>query len=156
MSNGIVTIDDIDRRIERIHESQRDRAMRIIDCEVEDTDCFLSMKAEEMSLRELEAQRRIIENGGMAEFFAYETLDGTPVDAKWIDTRYGYRLRANMPDGSTVWTSATTEKGLAKRGLVEKKVMKPAWTRIGGKGLWNWTIEIYEAKLNRATGEYTE
>ena len=49
-------------------------------------------------------------------------------------------------------TTATTDKGLAKRGLRKVRVKRAAWADFGG-GQW---AKVYAAKWNRATGEDAE
>lgn len=147
----IVTADEITRNIERVRESQRDRAERIARCEVEDTDCFMSIMGDRKALDLYEKQLEILNDGGCAWFTEYATLDGELVEARWVETRYGTKLVAEMPNGETVWTTATTDKGLAKRGLRKVRVKRAAWADFGS----SWA-NVYPAKWNRATGEEVE
>lgn len=142
---NIVTIEMLNARYERTLECIRDRERRIANCEVESTDCFLSARADADRLRTIERQREILENGGLAWLWEYATLDNQLVEARWVDTRYGRKLVAEMPDGSTVWTTAQTAKGLAKKGLKEVRCLRPAWAES--------PRELWAAKWNRATGE---
>ena len=77
----------------------------------------------------LEAQMELIKNGCQRWFFAYATLDGQVCDHRWVNTKYGYKLVVDMPDGSSVWTTAQTAKGLAKKGLKQVEVRKVAWCK---------------------------
>ena len=148
----IITAEEIKRSIERVRENQRSRAERIANCEVEDTDCYMSIMSDRAALDVYERQLEILEDGGYAWFDEYATLDGELVDARWVETRYGVKLVADMPNGETVWTTATTDKGLAKRGLRKVRVKRAAWADFGG-GQW---AKVYAAKWNRATGEEVE
>lgn len=145
---NIITAAEITESIERVRESQRNRAERIANCEVDDTDCFMSIASDRAALELYEKQLEILNDGGYAWFTEYATLDGQLVDARWVETRYGAKLVADMPNGETVWTTATTDKGLAKRGLRKVRVKRAAWADFGSP----WAT-VYASKYNRATGK---
>ena len=97
----------------------------------------------------------LLNAGGLAWFIEYATLDGTLVEAYWCDTRY---LRVEMPDGSVVWTTATTAKGLERQGLKKVHCLRPAWYcfRSSGKGLcgvYSGSYDLFPSDVNYATGE---
>ena len=154
-----VTVEELKAQLDRINEIRRDRAERIANCEVESTDCALSIMADREQADLINAQIEIIENGGTSWFQEYATLDGVLVDGRWVDTRYGYKLVCDMPDGETVWTTANTEKGLARRGLKKVMVRRTAWAKLASNGssiASGCYVKRYPALLNRATGEYSE
>lgn len=147
MTTNIVTIEMLNNERERVLEVIRDRAERINRCEVDDTDCFMSARADRKHLDRIDRQIKLLENGCCEWFTEYATLDNQLCKSKYCKTKYGYTNRVEMPDGSIVWTSARTEKGLAKHGLKEVRVKRVAWIDYDG---------LFPAKLNRATGEYSE
>ena len=147
MTSNIVTIEMLDAERERVLEVIRDRAERIANCEVDDADCFMSVRADQKHLNRIDAQKKILEDGGFAWFYEYATLDNVLCKSKYCKTKYGYTNRVEMPDGSIVWTNARTEKGLAKHNLKQVRVKRVAWIDYDG---------LFPAKLNRATGEYSD
>lgn len=137
----------IDNRWERINNGQTD-----ID------DCFVSQRCEERGIAVAEDKIRLIEDGGCAWFAEYATLDGRLVDARWCNTKYGTSLRVQMPDGSVVWTTATTQKGLAKRGIQRVECLRPAWytfhsSQSGMLGVYTGGYVLFPSDINYATGE---
>ena len=150
---------EVEATIERTRRAMADRARRIAYCEVEATDCALSMMADRETLSLCERQLEILDAGGYAWLPDYRTLDGEEVEWAWVDTRYGRKLVVDMPDGSQVWTTACTAKGLAKRGIKRVRALVPAWARLRSNGssvASGCYVETYPTQLNRATGEYTE
>lgn len=150
---------EVEAAIERTRDAMADRARRIADCEVEATDCALSIMADREQLSLRERQLEILDAGGYAWLPDYRTLDGEEVEWAWVDTRYGRKLVVDMPDGSTVWTTACTERGLAKRGIKRVRALVPAWARLRSNGssvASGCSVETYPANLNRATGEFSE
>lgn len=150
---------EVEATMERTRNAMADRARRIADCEVEATDCALSIMADRETLSLCERQLEILDAGGYAWLPDYRTLDGEEVEWAWVDTRYGRKLVVDMPDGSQVWTTACTERGLAKRGIKRVRALVPAWARLrsnGGSIASGCSVETYPAQLNRATGEFSE
>lgn len=150
---------EVEATMERTRRVMADRARRIADCEVEATDCALSIMADRETLSLCERQMEILDAGGFAWLPDYRTLDGEEVEWAWVDTRYGRKLVVDMPDGSTVWTTACTAKGLAKRGIKRVRALVPAWARLRSNGssiASGCYVETYPAQLNRATGVYSE
>lgn len=138
----------IDNRIERINAGMTD-----ID------DCFISQRCEERDINLCNKKIRLINEGGCAWFTEYATLDGTLVDAYWCNTKFGTSLRVKMPNGSVVWTTATTQKGLARKGLKMVNCKRPAWFAFhssgsGMFGVYNGSYELFPSDVNYATGEY--
>lgn len=120
-------------------------------------DCFLSQRCEERGIANNEDKIALIEKGGCAWFTEYATLDGVLVNARWCNTRYGSSLRVEMPNGEVVWTTALTEKGLAKKGLKRVRCLRPAWyTFSSSSGLWgvySGSYVLFPSDYNYATGE---
>ena len=137
----------IDNRWDRINDGWTD-----ID------DCFISMKCDDRALSVCSDKIDLIKDGGTAWFREYATLDGTLVDAKWCNTKFGTSLRVVMPDGKVVWTTATTKKGLAKRGLKMVECRRPAWytfrsVNSGMLGVYTGSYVLFPSDVNYATGE---
>ena len=63
-----------------------------------------------------------------------------------------------MPDGRVVWTTALTEKGLAKKGLKKVWCLRPAWfafksSSSGMLGVYSGSYVLFPSDYNYATGE---
>lgn len=158
MKYGIELIKELEEDIALVKAASDDRWQRINDGLTDIDDCFLSMKCEERGISNNKAKIDLIKNGGCAWFLEYATLDGKLVDAHWCNTMYGSKLRAEMPDGSVVWTTATTAKGLAKKGLKQVECKRPAWYKFssgsGGLcGVFSGSYVLYPSRVNYATGE---
>ena len=156
----IVTIESLKADIARYQQCLDNRNERIARGETDEDDCFISIKVETDGIRAAEMKIKIIEAGGTDWFDWYTDLDGVVCsDAHWVNTKYGYSLVVNFADGRTIWTSATTEKGLARRGLKKISARFPVWVKSfcngsGMLGVFNSSVGKYRAELNRATGEY--
>ena len=135
-----------------------DRIDRINSGMTDIDDCFISQRCEERGIREAEAKISLIKNGGCSWFLEYATLDGTLVEAHWCNTKFGSSLRAVMPDGKVVWTTATTAKGLAKKGLKKVECLRPTWFKFhsscrGMLGVYTGSYVPFPSDVNYATGE---
>lgn len=124
-------------------------------------DCFISERCEQRAIQLAQDKIALIRDGGCAWFREYATLDGTLVNAKWCNTRFGSSLRVEMPDGSVVWTTATTAKGLAKRGLKAVECKRPAWFAFhsshgGMLGVYTGSYVLFPSDTNYATGLFAD
>ncbi len=102
-----------------------------------DTDGFLSQWASDVTARRHELDALVAEQDGTYLFrgLRLEQLDGTPVDARVVDTRYGLRWRVDATD-EWLPVAPKREATLAKRGYREVRVEErhPAITVwCGGK-----------------------
>ena len=102
-----------------------------------DTDGFLSQWANDITARRHELDALIAEQDGTYTFkgIRLEQLDGTPVDARMVETRYGMRWRVDSTDE---WLPVQPKRveTLAKRGYREVGAVErhPARTEYrGGK-----------------------
>ena len=137
----------LERRVERINNWETDK-----------DDCFISERCESRSLALAQNKIALIKDGGCAWFPEYATLDGTIVRAKWCDTKYGCKLRVEMPNGEVKWTTANTAKGLAKIGLKRVVCKRPAWYAFtspysGMLGVYSGDYSLFPSDYNYATGE---
>lgn len=157
MKYGKELIAQLEQEIKLLRESIDDRMGRIAQGCTDMDDCFLSQRVEERGITEKLNEIELIKNGGCAWFIEYATLGGQLVNARWCDTRYGSKLRVEMPDGSVVWTASTTKKGLEKRGLKEVNVRRPAWFAFrscgGMAGVYSGSYVLVPSAVNYATGE---
>lgn len=158
MKYGAELIASLNDEIERMKAAMDRRAERIANWETDEEDCFISERVESRTISVNRDKIRLIEDGGCAWFPEYSTLDGRIVKAKWCNTKFGYSLRAEMPDGKVVWTTADTEKGLAKRGLKKVECKRPAWFAFkspysGMMGVYSGDYVIFPSDVNYATGE---
>ena len=158
MLYGQELIEKLQGDIENTQRCMDERAQRIRDGWTDEDDCFISIRCDERQLWLCRDKIKLIEDGGTSWFTEYATLDGTLVDAHWCNTRYGSRLRVEMPDGKVIWTSAGTKKGLAKLGLKLVRCKRPAWycfrSPYGGMlGVYSGSYELFPSDVNYATGE---
>ena len=134
------------------------RQERIDNWQTDEDDCFISIRCDERHMQLCKDKIQLINDGGTAWFMEYATLDGQLVNAHWCNTKFGTSLRAEMPDGKVVWTTACTKKGLAKKGLKLVKCRRPAWYCFrspykGMLGVYSGSYELFPSDVNYATGE---
>lgn len=158
MKYGKELIAELEREIETLRERIENRSDRIDKWETDEDDCFISERVETRGIQLAKDKIDLIKRGGCAWFTEYATLDGKLVKANWCKTRFGSSLRAEMPDGSIVWTTSTTEKGLAKKGLKTVKCLRPAWfafksAQSGMMGVYAGNYVLFPSDTNYATGE---
>ena len=158
MKFGTELIESLEREIARMNEALESRVERIANWQTDEDDCFISERVESRTISVNQRKIALIKDGGCSWFREYATLDGKLVRARWCNTRYGWKLRAEMPDGSVVWTSATTAKGLAKQNLKEVECLRPAWFAYktpysGMLGVYCGDYELFPSDWNYATGE---
>lgn len=158
MRYGEELVKALEKEIEIMEAAMARRAERIANWETDEDDCFISQRVEERTVSVDKNKIALIKNGGCAWFGEYATLDGTLIRAKWCNTMYGHKLRAEMPDGTVVWTTANTNKGLAKKGLKKVECLRPAWYGYstpysGMMGVYCGDYELFPSDYNYATGE---
>lgn len=158
MKYGIELIESLEAEIERMQGALDRRAKRIANWETDEEDCFISERVESRTINVNRKKIALIKDGGCAWFTEYATLDGKLVNAHWCKTRFGYSLRVVMPDGSVVWTTSETAKGLEKRGLKKVECKRPAWYAFkspygGMMGVYCGDYELFPSDVNYATGE---
>ena len=158
MMYGAELIKKLEAEIETLQGALNRRAERIANWETDEDDCFISERVESRTISVDKNKIELIKDGGCAWFSEYATLDGTLVKAKWCNTKYGSSLRVEMPDGSVVWTTSSTAKGLAKRGLKRVECLRPAWYAYstpysGMMGVYSGDYVLFPSDWNYATGE---
>lgn len=158
MKYGTELIKALEEEIKMDQKAISDRFDRINNGQTDWDDCFISQRCEERSINVNKDKIALIRDGGCAWFTEYATLDGQVVKARWCDTRYGRSLRAEMPDGSVVWTTAYTSKGLARKGLKMVECLRPAWftfrsSASGMLGVYSGSYVMFPSDINYATGE---
>lgn len=158
MVYGQELINRLEQEIALNRKAISDRIDRINSGMTDWDDCFLSQRCEERGISNAEDKINLIKNGGCLWFREYATLDGTLVEAHWCNTQYGSSLRAVMPDGKVVWTTALTAKGLAKKGLKRVDCLRPAWFKFsssgrGLTGVYSGSYVPFPSDVNYATGE---
>lgn len=155
---GAELIKKLEAEIEVLQGAVDRREERIANWETDEDDCFISQRCESRGIQVAKDKIELIKDGGCAWFPEYATLDGTLVKAKWCNTKYGSSLRVEMPDGSVVWTTSSTAKGLAKRGLKRVECLRPAWYAFsspysGMLGVYSGSYVLFPSDWNYATGE---
>lgn len=160
MKFGNELIAQLEREIETLTEAISDRRRRIAEGLTDMDDCFVSQRCEERGINNARNKISLIKNGGCGWFEEYATLDNKLVKTTWCKSKYGYGyvLRAEMPSGEIVWTTASTKKGLAAKGLKKVLCKRPAWFCFtsSGSGIWGaytGSYEMFPSDWNYATGE---
>lgn len=158
MEYGKKLVETLEAQIASYQKAISDRYDRINEGLTDIDDCFISHRCEERGINNARDKIDLIKRGGCAWFAEYATMDGELINAVWCDTRYGYKLRAEMPDGSVVWTSASTPAGLAKRGIKAVECLRPAWyafksSQRGMLGVYSGNYVLFPSDVNYATGE---
>lgn len=158
MKYGQELIEMLEKEIANYAEVMADRQRRINSWQTDEDDCFISQRCDERGINLAKDKIALIKDGGCMWFPEYATLDGTLIKARWCNTKYGYSLRAEMPDGSVVWTTADTKKGLAKKGIKKVMCKRPAWfafhsSQGGMMGVYTGSYVPFPSDFNYATGE---
>ena len=158
MLYGNDLVASLEKEIVSLEQSLRSRADRINEGLTDMDDCFVSERCETRGIQNAKEKIALIKDGGCAWFCEFATLDGTLINARWCKTQYGYSLRAEMPDGTVVWTTANTAKGLAKKGIKRVMCKRPAWYKFstsnsGMLGVYTGTYVLFPSSVNYATGE---
>ena len=161
MKYGVELIKELEDSIALTQKCIRERQDRIDNGQTDEDDCFISIRCDDRELQLCKDKIELIKDGGTAWFREYATLDGQLIKARWCNTRFGSSLRAVMPDGSVVWTTASTKKGLAKKGLKMVECKRPALYRFysSGKGMfgvYTGSYILFPSDFNYATGENAE
>lgn len=159
MRYGQELIEMLEKEVASYEAAMADRSRRIAEWQTDEDDCFISQRVDKRGLELAKDKIALIKDGGCMWFPEYATLDGTLINARWCNTKFGYSLRAEMPDGSVVWTTADTEKGLAKRGIKKVMCKRPAWfafhsSNSGMMGVYTGSYVPFPSDINYATGEY--
>lgn len=159
MKYGQELLEMLEQEVACYKEAMSDRRKRIDNWQTDEDDCFISQRCDERGLNLAKDKIALIKDGGCMWFTEYATLDGILIKARWCDTRYGRSLRAEMPDGSVVWTTADTAKGLAKKGIKKVLCKRPAWfafhsSQSGMLGVYCGSYVPFPSDFNYATGEY--
>lgn len=149
---AMTAVEKLQARLERIRAQRRERWERIRAAEFDLDDCFVSDRADDLTIRLLETQINILKDGGTAEFPALLHLDGTPTGAVLKQTRFGSAYL--LPDGKWVnpWVREST---LARKGFKLGTERAPAWAAImgSGRGLSGFAaaqVIVFRAKENVA------
>lgn len=158
MKYGQELIKALEQSMENTQRCMDDRNRRIANWQTDEEDCFISIRCDEREMRLCRDKIALIKDGGTAWFTEYATLDGQLVNARWCNTKYGFRLRVEMPDGEVIWTGSGTKQGLAKRGLKMVECKRPAWYAFkspfkGMYGVYCGSYELFPSDVNYATGE---
>lgn len=158
MKYGKDLVAQLEQEINLMQEAIKNRYERIDAGLTDIDDCFISQRCEERGIANNKDKIDLINNGGCLWFPEYATLDGQLVKAHWCNTKFGYSLRAEMPDGRVVWTTASTQKGLAKKGLKQVECKRPAWFKFtsgqsGMLGVYSGSYVPFPSDVNYATGE---
>lgn len=155
---GQELIESLMRKREVIEARIANRRDRIDTWQTDEEDCFISMKVDADALSQIDMKLYLLRNGGTSKFREYATLDGKIVNARWCNTKYGWKLRVVMPNGEVIWTSSDTKNGLAKRGLKQVICTRPAWIRFttndtGLNGVMSGYYTEFPSRFNYATGD---
>jgi hypothetical protein len=139
--HGVELRNDLLAAIERRKEQEAERNRRIDNCEVEWTDCFLSINACDLMMRVDKLKIEILDRGGLWPFPALLNPDGTDSGAFQMRTRYGWVWNLN---GSFLGS----KKKIKAANLTEAMIDKPAWATQNGHAPF-----AFPSNFNYWTGE---
>lgn len=88
------TLDQINAQIEANTRAANERAQRINDCVVEDTDCSMSMWANDITASKLRLQKELAEKNWTEDRWVLHR-NGVRVNGKRVETAYGPRWVIN-------------------------------------------------------------
>ncbi len=107
-----------------------------------DTDGCVSQWAADSMARLYDVQAEILENGGVAEFPALFDIDGNMLDAREVQTRYGWAWAVTTLDGGTAWFNPSHAQDETRRiatnrrkGYYVGRISAPAWAANSGRGV---------------------
>jgi len=122
-----------------------------------DTDGFLSQWASGCTAALKRVQASIVEAGGNAEFPALFDLDGNPVPAKLIDTKFGtswgvFESWDALNDKGDIvrWVNAfpKRESTMRNKGFTEGRVMAQGWAALSGNNACNVHPRTYRKQFD--------
>lgn len=147
-------LETLEKQLNGNRQSAANREERIANAEVEWTDCSTSIWANSKMEDLLQTKIEILKNGGLAEFKELQFIDGTPTNAKLVETQWGYKYLVIHSNRHREFVDPNVKpKTLEKKGYKIAMVLKPAWAKLagGGKG-WsgmnNVGTQIYESNVN--------
>lgn len=161
--NSTQQLENIDAQLAELEATR----LRRVEQQLDPSDCALSNWADGITSSKLQLERELIEAGGVAAFLALTTLDGQPVKAKMIATKFRRECWALL-DGAGRLTGqflpicdAASEPGtayVAKDAKIQKKgfrqivVARPAVVKIVGTGR-GLSGTAWPARIDPATGQ---
>lgn len=158
MKYGQELLTALEQELQQLKTRNDDRFDRVVNGDIELSDCFVSSWAGNLNQRLIEGKIEILKNGGVAEFQELYYLDGTPTGARLIHTRHGSRFLIQHPDGMEEWVNPyVSEKTLARKGYKLVTVTRPAWAKIKGSGYglagaMNCCVDVFPSRVNYWTG----
>ncbi len=95
-----------------------------------DTDGFLSQWAAEKVAGDYEHLATLSENGGKAQIMGVTDLDGNLLDARQVETQYGWAWMIKHEDGTVSWfNESKARSGEKRRKAHEAKGYRLVWVR---------------------------
>ena len=157
---GAELITSLENEKAMLLKSREERRTRINDGWTDEDDCFISIRVEERGCSLCDRKIQLIRDGGCHWFMEYQSLDGVPEKShNWFTNKFGgSSCRVELADGRVIFTSADTEKGLAKKGLKKVLALRPAWFAFhsssrGMMGVYSGDYYFFPSDVNYATGE---
>lgn len=117
------------------HRQETEREARISQCEVEWTDCFLSIAANQATQKLINAKLQILKDRGVHEFIALVDQNGRDTGAKRVRTRFGGAWNLNG--------QFLGKRAYRAMGFDEQYIAKPAWCKIGATSRTDWFVEYF-------------
>jgi hypothetical protein len=145
MENNTVTATRQEQLDALAHDAQRR-----IEQQLDPTDCALSIWADGITRCKLELEIELEANGGYASFLELQTIEGAPVNARMIDTKFGscwavcdsngrktgeFLPICDAADDCECGTPyVAKDKKLRKRGYRQVAVLRKAIVKVCGSG----------------------
>ena len=128
----------------------------MLDCKYDLDDCFVSYALQNTHKSVCNLQLEILRNGGVWTFTGYQDVQGNWLRPITFKNKFGSYTTCykNEAKGITIYSSANTVKGLARKGIKKVRYTAPAWAKLrGGNVLGQAYAHVYEAEYNRCTGK---
>lgn len=145
----------IEKDIARINEIQEERRKRIENCWVDDSDCFMSARVEDQTLRRHQMELEILKGDGCMDYEAIFDQDGVEVGVHEFMNQW----RRISYVGRGIFASSIKAL-LKKTGWTKKTIRVPAWVKFdAGSGggmcaVYTGRYIICRWHTNMVTGEY--
>ena len=125
----------------------------MLDCKYDLDDCFVSYALQNTHKSVYNLQLEILRNGGVT-FTGYQDVQGNWLRPITFKNKFGSYTTCykNEAKGITIYSSANTVKGLARKGIKKVRYTAPAWAKVGGNAFGQTYPRLYEAEYNRCTG----
>ena len=138
----------------RMQESIADRTQRVLNCETDWDDCFVSQHFEERGIYKCDLELKILDGDGTKEWEVILDENGEEVRVNHFRNKWGGRSVV----GRGVFAS-TIDALLKKTGWTREMIRVPVWVKFvshgnGLAGAYCGDYQVVRWHTNMVTGEY--